>query len=447
MVPYNWISHGKCVKFGIFSELQRRTQKRGDNTAWSKALQNIIDHDYNVPAEYSGQSWPHELYYVRLILNEFEFDDDLLTVLGQILLQALEVPRNCARDLNEASEKHKLIFFTNYRASQVYCCHNTKEEKQVEDLVNTSINFRFPPRNREYRDLKYHDCTETLFFKAAPYLAWECVFPEGIDMEALSPRDANAHLRKQPPAKLKAPVAKVAGKEKDHPPPPPSNVIEPPSFDRKDGAIYRTGDLLGRGGFAICYKARLAGTRDVYALKIVKSKMQQKKMEQKVILLSPIPGIPLIVKKFQTELQIHSKMKHPNIVRFHRAFAYEQCTYLVLELCPNGSLMDMVKKRKFITEPEVRFWTVQMAGAIKYMHDKGIIHRDLKMGNVFLDQDMNVKVGDFGLAALLMSGKDWNNCRRTTLCGTPNYIAPEILSKDKQGHDHAVDIWSLGIIM
>ena len=81
------------------------------------------------------------------------------------------------------------------------------------------------------------------------------------------------------------------------------------------------------------------------------------------------------------------------------------------------------------------------------MHDKGIIHRDLKMGNVFLDKNMNVKVGDFGLAALLMSGKDWQACRRTTLCGTPNYITPEILSKDKGGHDQAVDIWALGIIM
>lgn len=109
--------------------------------------------------------------------------------------------------------------------------------------------------------------------------------------------------------------------------------------------------------------------------------------------------------------------------------------------------MDMVKKRKYITEPEVRFWTVQMAGAIKYMHAKGIIHRDLKMGNIFLDKNMNVKVGDFGLAALLMSGKEYSAARRTTLCGTPNYIAPEILSKDKSGHDHAVDIWSLGIIM
>jgi serine/threonine protein kinase len=140
-------------------------------------------------------------------------------------------------------------------------------------------------------------------------------------------------------------------------------------------------------------------------------------------------------------------MRHANIVEFHRAFSFDKCTYIVLELCPNGSLMDMVKKRKYVTEPEVRFWTVQIAGAIKYMHARGIIHRDLKMGNIFLDKNMNVKVGDFGLAALLMTGKDWKDCRRTTLCGTPNYIAPEILSKDKGGHDHAVDIWSLGIIM
>lgn len=109
--------------------------------------------------------------------------------------------------------------------------------------------------------------------------------------------------------------------------------------------------------------------------------------------------------------------------------------------------MDMVKKRRYVTEPEVRFWTVQMAGGIKYMHSKGVIHRDLKMGNIFLDKDMNIKIGDFGLAALLMSGKDMVAVRRTTLCGTPNYIAPEILEKNKGGHDHAVDIWSLGIIM
>ena len=104
-------------------------------------------------------------------------------------------------------------------------------------------------------------------------------------MEALSPRDANQHLRKQPVTKPKAAAAKPMSKEKDHPPPPPPAVIEPVSLDRKDGAVYRTGKLLGKGGFAICYEARLAGTKQLYALKVVKSHMPQKKMEQKVLSL------------------------------------------------------------------------------------------------------------------------------------------------------------------
>ncbi|CAK7265277.1 Cell cycle serine/threonine-protein kinase cdc5/MSD2 [Sporothrix epigloea] len=253
-----------------------------------------------------------------------------------------------------------------------------------------------------------------------------------IGVEALSPRDVNARRPRTNVADLKTKAAAQikASKDKGHPPPPPPNVTEPPSSDRKDGAVYQVGKLLGKGGFAVCYSGVLAGTKKLYALKIVKKKMPAK-MEQ----------------KFQTELQIHSKMRQVNIVQFFRAFSFESSTYLVLELCPNGSLMDMVKRRKGVTEPEVRFYAVQIAGAIKYMHAKGIIHRDLKMGNIFLDKNMNAKIGDFGLAALLVTGRDMQTIRRTTLCGTPNYIAPEILEKGKKGHDHMVDIWSLGIIM
>ncbi len=81
------------------------------------------------------------------------------------------------------------------------------------------------------------------------------------------------------------------------------------------------------------------------------------------------------------------------------------------------------------------------------MHNRNVIHRDLKMGNLFLDSEMNLKVGDFGLAAILVTDKEASNVRRTTLCGTPNYIAPEILEKGKQGHDGKVDIWGIGVIL
>ena len=103
-------------------------------------------------------------------------------------------------------------------------------------------------------------------------------------MEALSPRDANAHIlvKQQTQQKAKAPITRLTGKEKDHPPPPPPEVQEPPSSDKPNGAIYKTGRLLGRGGFAICHEGQLSGTKQFFALKIVKSNMPQRKMEQKV---------------------------------------------------------------------------------------------------------------------------------------------------------------------
>lgn len=149
--------------------------------------------------------------------------------------------------------------------------------------------------------------------------------------------------------------------------------------------------------------------------------------------------------QFVTELQIHSKLSHSNIVGFYRAFSFQTSTYVVLELCNNGSLADMLKKRKYLTLPEIRRFVIQICGAVKYLHHRHIVHRDLKTGNLFLDENMNVKVGDFGLAALLVTEKEMEVKRRTTMCGTPNYLAPEILEKGK-GHDEKVDLWAIGVI-
>lgn len=106
--------------------------------------------------------------------------------------------------------------------------------------------------------------------------------------------------------------------------------------------------------------------------------------------------------------------------------------------------MDMVQKRKCLSLPEVRRFMIQLCGAVKYLHKRHVAHRDLKMGNIFLDHNMNIKVGDFGLAAIFVSEKDEK--RRGTVCGTPNYIAPEVVDRSKRGHTQKVDIWSLGVI-
>lgn len=137
-------------------------------------------------------------------------------------------------------------------------------------------------------------------------------------------------------------------------------------------------------------------------------------------------------------------MVHPNIVHFKECFEDTSNIYMILELCPNRSLMDMLRRRRRFTEPEVRYWLLQLLGALKYMHGKNVIHRDLKLGNIFLDRQMNIKIGDFGLAALLVD----ENERKMTICGTPNYIAPEVLFGQKgQGHSFEVDLWGVGVIM
>lgn len=112
-------------------------------------------------------------------------------------------------------------------------------------------------------------------------------------------------------------------------------------------------------------------------------------------------------------------------------------------LTPKQSLLDVLKKRKRYTEPEARFYLAQLINSCLHMHDRSVIHRDLKLGNLFLDADMNLKVGDFGLAALVRFPGE----RKKTICGTPNYIAPEILFDRDNGHSFEVDVWSIGVIL
>lgn len=103
-------------------------------------------------------------------------------------------------------------------------------------------------------------------------------------------------------------------------------------------------------------------------------------------------------------------------------------------------MMELHKRRKTLSEPEIRYYVKQIANACLYLHNNKIIHRDLKLGNIFINDDMMIKLGDFGLATR-MDDAD----RKYTLCGTPNYLAPEILLK--VGHSYQVDVWSLGCIV
>ena len=190
---------------------------------------------------------------------------------------------------------------------------------------------------------------------------------------------------------------------------------------------YIKGRLLGKGGFAKCYEFINQENDHSSAAKVIpKKSLVKSRAKQKLI----------------SEIKIHKSLHHPNIVAFEHYFEDSENVYLLIEICLNQTLNELLKRRKKLTELEVQCYSVQIIKALKYLHSHRVIHRDLKLGNLFISEKMEIKVGDFGLATKL----EFDGERKRTVCGTPNYIAPEIL-EGKTGHSYEVDIWSLGVIM
>ncbi len=143
-----------------------------------------------------------------------------------------------------------------------------------------------------------------------------------------------------------------------------------------------------------------------------------------------------------SELKIHKKMRHKNICQYKSFFEDEENIYIMLEYCSNDSLNSLLNTRKFLSELEVQYYGLQLIEVLKYMREEKVIHRDLKLHNILLNDIMEIKLCDFGLACQLESEND----QRFSFCGTPNYIAPEMLkTKKEDGYSFEVDIWALGI--
>nr|XP_020660439.1 serine/threonine-protein kinase PLK1 [Pogona vitticeps] len=201
----------------------------------------------------------------------------------------------------------------------------------------------------------------------------------------------------------------------------PEVLVDPRSRRR-----YWLGRFLGKGGFARCYEITDAESKEVFAGKIVPKALLLKAPQKE---------------KMSMEIAIHRSLLHRHVVGFHGFFEDPNFVFVVLELCRRRSLMELHKRRKALTEPEARYFLRQIILGCQYLHSNRVIHRDLKLGNLFLNDDMEVKIGDFGLATKV----EYNGERKKTLCGTPNYIAPEVLGK--KGHSFEVDVWSIGCIM
>ena len=190
---------------------------------------------------------------------------------------------------------------------------------------------------------------------------------------------------------------------------------------------YIKGKFLGKGITSKCYEFTCLENKKIFAAKIIqKSDLVEPKAKQRLI----------------NEIKIQKSIHHPQIVALEHYFEDAENVYILLEICRNQTLFELPKRRKHLTEIEVLYYAYQIIQALKYLHSHRIIHRDLKLSNLLLTDKMGLKVSDFSLATRL----EFEGERKTTVCGTPNYIAPEIL-EEKTGYSYEVDIWSLGVII
>ncbi|XP_059297752.1 CBL-interacting serine/threonine-protein kinase 11-like [Lycium ferocissimum] len=192
---------------------------------------------------------------------------------------------------------------------------------------------------------------------------------------------------------------------------------------------YELGKLLGCGAFAKVYHARDVKDGHSVAIKII-----NKSRVSNAILMSNI----------KREISIMRRLSHPHIVKLDEVLATKTKIYFVMEFVKGGELFAKIAKAGKFSEDQTRKIFQQLISAIRYCHSRGVYHRDLKPENLLIDENGDLKVSDFGLSALTEQVQQDGLLH--TLCGTPSYVAPDILTK--KGYDGAkVDVWTCGIIL
>ncbi|XP_061116464.1 serine/threonine-protein kinase ULK1a isoform X2 [Conger conger] len=196
---------------------------------------------------------------------------------------------------------------------------------------------------------------------------------------------------------------------------------------------FRRKDLIGHGAFAVVFKGR---HKEKHDWEVAVKCINKKNLAKSQTLLGK-------------EIKILKELKHENIVGLLDFQEMASCVYLVMEYCNGGDLADYLHSKGTLSEDTIRVFLQQIAGAMRVLHAKGIIHRDLKPQNILLSysgsrksnpNNTRIKIADFGFARYLQ-----NNMMAATLCGSPMYMAPEVIMS--QNYDAKADLWSIGTIV
>jgi len=192
---------------------------------------------------------------------------------------------------------------------------------------------------------------------------------------------------------------------------------------------------LGEGAFGKVKYAVNTETNEAVAIKILdKDKIQTRNMGAQI----------------KKEISIMKMISHHHVVSVKDVFATSAKIFIVLEFVGGGELFDKIANEGKLPEEKARFYFKQLVEGLEHCHNNGVCHRDLKPENLLLDTDGNLKISDFGFSTLNIGDADGDGNARAellhTTCGTPNYVAPEVLGKD--GYDgKKSDVWSIGVIL
>ena len=186
--------------------------------------------------------------------------------------------------------------------------------------------------------------------------------------------------------------------------------------------------LLGKGSFGKVLLVKYLNNNNIYAMKILKKEEIIKRNQ---------------INHTKTERLLLEKLNHPFIASLQFAFQDSQKLYLVTEFLQGGELFFHIKRKKCFKESPAKFYMAQIFLAIDYLHKAGYIYRDLKPENILIDKEGNIKLTDFGLSKMIPNEE--NNINSNTICGTLEYMAPEIIKG--KNYDKSADWYSFGIVL
>jgi aurora kinase len=206
-------------------------------------------------------------------------------------------------------------------------------------------------------------------------------------------------------------------------------LIEQPAVPKQFHlGMFEIGRPLGKGKFGRVYLARERTSGFVCGLKVLhKDELRNGGVERQV----------------RREIEIQSNLRHPNILQLYGHFHDKKRVFLILEFAAQGELYKHLRKENRFPEWKAAQYIAQMTSALRYLHRKHVIHRDIKPENILVGIHGELKISDFGWSVHAP------NSRRQTMCGTLDYLPPEMINPGCQDnwYNEKVDLWSLGVLM